>query len=70
MYVSPFQKDCSFNFAAMQTANTTSTGIALPTIGADLNIPKAQLDWVVSGYPLSSVRPDYILHKLISFMRR
>ncbi|PFH49993.1 hypothetical protein AMATHDRAFT_62010 [Amanita thiersii Skay4041] len=34
--------------------NTTSTSIALPTIGRDLNIVQAKLQWLVSAYSLSS----------------
>lgn len=39
-----------------QTYNTSSVAIALPSIGADLHIPEARLQWLVSAYTLSAVR--------------
>lgn len=38
-----------------QSSNNTSIAIALPTIGRDLNIQEAQLQWLISAYSLSSV---------------
>ncbi|KAI0788398.1 efflux transporter [Fomes fomentarius] len=38
----------------LNTANTTAVFIALPTIGADLNIIDSNLQWIISGYSLSS----------------
>ncbi|KAF8731224.1 hypothetical protein AX14_005036 [Amanita brunnescens Koide BX004] len=35
-------------------SNTTSVSIALPTIGRELNIPPARLQWMISAYALSS----------------
>ncbi|KAL0945380.1 hypothetical protein HGRIS_000876 [Hohenbuehelia grisea] len=39
---------------ASQISNTTAPSIALPTIGRELNIPEAQLQWIVSAYSLTS----------------
>jgi hypothetical protein len=39
-----------------QNSNNTSVAIALPRIGMELHVPEAQLQWLVSAYPLSSVR--------------
>ncbi|GBE89989.1 efflux transporter [Sparassis crispa] len=38
----------------LNSSNGTAVSIALPTIGRDLNIPEYRLQWVVSGYSLSS----------------
>jgi len=38
-----------------QIANSTSVSIALPTIEKEMNLEPAQLQWVMSAYPLSSV---------------
>jgi len=38
-----------------QTANSTSVSIALPTIEREMNLEPAQLQWIMSAYPLSSV---------------
>ncbi|KAG2341241.1 efflux transporter [Suillus weaverae] len=38
----------------VNTANTSSISISLPTIQRDLNIKEEQLQWLVSAYPLSS----------------
>ncbi|KDQ24021.1 hypothetical protein PLEOSDRAFT_1068013 [Pleurotus ostreatus PC15] len=38
----------------VNSSNNTSVAIALPTIGAALNIQEAQLQWLVSAYSLSS----------------
>lgn len=38
----------------VNVANSTSVSISLPTIGRDLNVPQANLFWLVSAYPLSS----------------
>ena len=38
-----------------QIANSTSVSIALPTIEKEMNIEPAQLQWIMSAYPLSSV---------------
>ncbi|KAI1786589.1 efflux transporter [Ganoderma leucocontextum] len=38
----------------LNIANITAVSIALPTIGRDLNITEAKLQWVVSAYSLSS----------------
>ncbi|KAG7444587.1 putative efflux transporter [Guyanagaster necrorhizus] len=35
-------------------SNSTAVSISLPTIGDDLGIPEAKLNWIVSAYPLSS----------------
>ncbi|KAL0952456.1 hypothetical protein HGRIS_006724 [Hohenbuehelia grisea] len=44
---------CTFAML-VNSSNNTSVAIALPTIGADLNIEEAQLQWLVSAYSLSS----------------
>ncbi|KAI0077783.1 MFS general substrate transporter [Panus rudis PR-1116 ss-1] len=38
----------------LNTANSTAVAIALPTIGRDLNITEAKLQWLVSAYSLSA----------------
>ncbi|KAF8331587.1 efflux transporter [Amanita rubescens] len=38
----------------VNTSNTTSVSIALPTIGRELNISPPRLQWLVSAYALSS----------------
>ncbi|KAF7789732.1 hypothetical protein EIP86_000678 [Pleurotus ostreatoroseus] len=38
----------------INTANSTAAGIALPTIGRDLNIVEYKLQWIVSAFSLSS----------------
>ncbi|KAA1477463.1 efflux transporter, partial [Dentipellis sp. KUC8613] len=38
----------------INTSNSTFVSIALPTIGRELNIREAQLQWLVSAYSLSS----------------
>jgi MFS family permease len=38
----------------LKTATNTSTAIALPTVGQDLRISQDQLQWLVSGFALSS----------------
>ncbi|PBK86271.1 putative efflux transporter [Armillaria gallica] len=38
----------------VNSSNSTSVSISLPTIGDDLGIPEAKLNWIVSAYPLSS----------------
>jgi len=43
----------------LQVANSTSVSISLPTIGRELNVPQANLFWLVSAYPLSSVSPSH-----------
>ncbi|PPR06397.1 hypothetical protein CVT26_004843 [Gymnopilus dilepis] len=37
-----------------QTANATSISISLPTIQRELDLTPAQIQWIVSAYPLSS----------------
>ncbi|KAF7420881.1 hypothetical protein PC9H_011399 [Pleurotus ostreatus] len=44
---------CTFAML-VNSSNNTSVAIALPTIGAALNIQEAQLQWLVSAYSLSS----------------
>ncbi|KAG1738412.1 major facilitator superfamily domain-containing protein [Suillus paluster] len=44
---------CTFAMV-LQTSNTTSVSIALPTIGQDIGIQEDQLQWLVSAYSLSS----------------
>ncbi|KAF4568237.1 hypothetical protein EYR40_010365 [Pleurotus pulmonarius] len=44
---------CTFAML-VNSSNNTSVAIALPTIGAALNIEEAQLQWLVSAYSLSS----------------
>ncbi|PPQ92095.1 hypothetical protein CVT25_008261 [Psilocybe cyanescens] len=38
----------------INTANTTSVAIALPTIEKELKLEPADLQWIISAYPLSS----------------
>ncbi|KAJ7278366.1 efflux transporter [Mycena rebaudengoi] len=38
----------------VNNSNNTSVAIALPRIGMELHVPEAQLQWLVSAYPLSS----------------
>ncbi|KAG2340747.1 MFS general substrate transporter [Suillus weaverae] len=38
----------------VNTANTSSVSISLPTIEKDLNITEAELQWIISAYSLSS----------------
>ncbi|TFK24819.1 efflux protein [Coprinopsis marcescibilis] len=38
----------------VNTANSTVVSIALPTIGRELHLEEAELQWLVSAYPLSS----------------
>ncbi|KAL4260570.1 Major facilitator superfamily (MFS) profile domain-containing protein [Pleurotus pulmonarius] len=38
----------------VNTSNSTSASIALPTIGRELGIPENQLQWIVSAYSLTS----------------
>ncbi|KAF8887856.1 major facilitator superfamily domain-containing protein [Gymnopilus junonius] len=38
----------------INTANSTSISIALPTIQRELHLQPAQIQWIVSAYPLSS----------------
>ena len=40
--------------------------IALPTIGRDLNIVEYKLQWIVSAYALSSVRPSLVSMTLMT----
>jgi hypothetical protein len=49
-YFSPRWLTCAF-----QLANTTAMSIALPTIQKEMNLEPAQLQWIMSAYPLSSV---------------
>ncbi|KAG1736563.1 major facilitator superfamily domain-containing protein [Suillus lakei] len=44
---------CTFALV-LQTSNTTSVSISLPTIGQDIGIQEDQLQWLVSAYSLSS----------------
>ena len=46
-----------------QVANSTSVSISLPTIGRELNVPQANLFWLLSAYPLSSVSPSHYDYK-------
>jgi len=43
-----------FDFS-LQIANATAVSIALPTIQKEMNLEPAQLQWIMSAYPLSSV---------------
>lgn len=43
----------------LQIASGTSASIALPSIGRDFGVPEDNLQWVVSAFSLSSVRPRY-----------
>lgn len=38
----------------INVANTTSVSISMPTIGRDLDVPQAGLEWLLSAYPLSA----------------
>ncbi|KAH9895305.1 efflux transporter [Cubamyces lactineus] len=38
----------------LNTANNTAVGIALPTIGRELNIVEYKLQWIINAYSLSS----------------
>ena len=38
-------------------ANSSSTSIIIPTIQRELGLQTAQLQWIVSSYPLSAVSP-------------
>ncbi|TFK34264.1 major facilitator superfamily domain-containing protein [Crucibulum laeve] len=38
----------------VNTSNSTSVSIALPTIGRELNLDESELQWIISAYPLSS----------------
>jgi hypothetical protein len=46
---------CSCSPRLRQISSTTATSIALPTIGIDLHIPEARLQWITSAYSLSGV---------------
>ncbi len=37
-------------------ALTSAASIPLPTIAEEFDVPDSQLTWIVSAYPLSSVR--------------
>ena len=43
-------------FTANQSVNATSVAISLPAIEQGLHTEETQLQWLISGYPLSSVR--------------
>ncbi|KAI0656359.1 efflux transporter [Cubamyces menziesii] len=54
-----FAKDviliCTVTLAMiLNTANNTAVGIALPTIGRELNIVEYKLQWIINAYSLSS----------------
>jgi hypothetical protein len=39
----------------MQAANSTAFAMALPTIGKEMQVEEARLQWIISAFPLSSV---------------
>ena len=43
-------------FTANQSVNATSVAISLPAIERGLHTEETQLQWLISGYPLSSMR--------------
>lgn len=47
----------------MQAANATVFTIALPTIQKEMQVREAQLQWVVSAFPLSNVSHHFDRHK-------
>jgi len=57
MYVTRFFFDFFWvsDFSLFQLANATAFSIALPTIQKEMHLKEAQLQWIVSVYPLSSV---------------
>ena len=51
-FFSDFPQVVNFLF---QIATSTLVSIPLPTVEKEMNVEPAQLQWIVSGYPLSSV---------------